>query len=158
MSNIAQNIYANIMQALDLISQGETPTKACDKAGVSTATLRKYCLQDPVLKELSDEAHQRGHDTMADVLLHIDTDDRYGSTNPQVMRVISDNIKWYLSRKNPQQYGEKVTIENKITADKAIVEALSRGKQRALEGVINKEVAEDVAYQVVDAIDLSEFM
>ncbi len=141
------------MQALDLISQGHTPTKACDATGITVATLKKHCDSEPLFTELWQDAQARGHDSMADALLSIDNHDLYGSSDPKIMKVMSENIKWYLSRKNPQQYGEKVTIENKITADKAIVEALSRGKQRALSGVI-----EDVTYAVVEEIDLSEFM
>ena len=162
MTNLLQDVYMRVMHALDLISQGKTETVACDEARISKDTLELYTARDPNLADMATNARARGFDTLADILLHIDTDLEYGSSDPKVMKVLSDNIKWYLSRKNAPKYGDRLTVENIITADKTIVEALSRGKQRALEGVV-ATVIEDVVFKVVGAndyshIDVSEFM
>lgn len=156
MSNIKPEIYVKVMNALDYISQGVTPTRACDKAGTTTYWLKRAMEQDDVLQALAVEAFERGHDTLADILLHIDTDQEYGSSDPKIMTVKSNNIKWYLSRRDQARYGEKVVVENRITADKAIVEALSRGKQRVIEAAKNAAV-QDVAFEVVETFDVSMF-
>lgn len=150
------------MHALDLISQGKTETVACDEARITKDTLMLYTSKDVDLAAMMYNARARGFDTLADVLLHIDTDVEYGSSDPKVMKVISDNIKWYLSRKDSKRYGDKVLVEHTLHADKEIVEALSRGKERALNGVIDR-VAQEVVFQIVapddySHVDVSEFM
>lgn len=139
------DMYPRVIQALDYIGQGRTKTAACDLAGVNVSVFNRYVKATPELAEIFEDSEQRGYDRMADTLLTIDTDVVYGSTDPKKMKIISDNIKWFLSRKRPQQYGERVTVEHNITADRAIVDALERGRQRAIAG----RVLDDVAYSVV---------
>lgn len=139
------DIFPQVMRALDLIGQGRTKTSACDEAGITTATFDNYVRSTPELHAIADNAEQRGFDTLAEILLEIDRHEHYGSADPKQQKVISDNIKWYLSRKRPQQYGDKVTVDVNITADKAITDALSRAKDRA-EG----RILEDVSYTRVE--------
>ena len=151
--SLPMDVYPAVMRALTLISQGRTKTSACDDAQISTSVFDRHVRGTPELAQMYEEAEQRGMDTLADILLEIDSNDQYGSSDPKVQKVMSDNIKWYLSRKRPKQYGDKVTIEHSITADKAIIDALERGKARAI-----GQVVEDVAYTVVEEfVDLSEF-
>lgn len=162
MANLNQDVYGRVMHALDLISQGKTETKACSEARITKHTLEHYLGQDDFLAMLAAEAVQRGYDVMADILLHIDTDMEYGSSDPKIMKIKSDNIKWFLSRKNGLKYGDRLTVENIITADKTVVEMLSRGKQRAIEGKLVPSlvhgVVEDVVAVIVDANeDASQF-
>lgn len=149
MADVPSHIYEKVMRAIDFISQGETPTKACDDAGTTTYWLSKLIREDEVINALATEAFERGYDALADVLLDIDSNQRFGSSDPKIMRVKSDNIKWYLSKRDQTRYGEKVVVENKITADRAIVEALSRGKQRVLEAA-KPAVIDAVATELVD--------
>ena len=157
MTALQTEMYTRAMRALDFIGQGVTPTKACDQAGIGIQTVRKYINNDPVLQEFAEEATQRGYDTMADALLHInDAHSLYGTTDPKEQKIISDNIKWYLARKHPTVYGDKVVIENNYTVDKVIVEALARGRERALLG---QAVVEEALYTIVeDEVDISEFL
>lgn len=142
--------YTRVLLALDHIGQGKTESHACDLAAVSVQTFRK-CLGDtPELADLMVECEARGYDRMADALLHIDTDLTYGSSDPKKMKIVSDNIKWYLARKRPQQYGERVIVENTFTADRIITDALEQGKLRAMRG----RVLEDVSYSVAQAVFL----
>lgn len=119
------------MRAIDLIGQGHTQTRACDMAGLTVQTFRKYIKTAPELQDIFDDAEQRGHDTLADVLLDIENHHVYGSTDPKVMRVMSDNIKWFLARKRPSQYGDRLMVDHKVTLDRVIVDALQRGMERA---------------------------
>lgn len=145
MNMLAADIYSRVMSALTFLSQGRTLTSACAEAGLSAVTLQKYVNSTPELRDAFIEAEQSGYDTLADILLNIFEDSTYGHTETKKAKIISDNIKWYLARKRPSQYGDRTIVETHITADKAIVEALSRGRERA-----EKAVLEDVAYKVLD--------
>lgn len=92
---------------------------------------------------------------MADILLEMETNPVYGSSDPQKMKIISENIKWLLSRRRPSQYGDKVTVEHNVTADAAIVEMLARGRDRANSLMI--EEAEYVDVTPTPAFDPSQF-
>ena len=120
-----------VMRAIDLIGQGYTQTRACDLAGITVVTFRKYVKAAPELQDIFDDAEQRGHDALADVLLDIRENDIYGTTDPKEQRVISDNIKWFLARKRPSQYGDRLMVDHKVTLDRVIVDALQRGMERA---------------------------
>ena len=140
-----------VMRALDFLSQGHTLSAACDKASISVSAFNKTVRNTKELHDLFTDAEQRGYDRMADTLLTMDAVDNvnspYYQTDPKIMKILSDNIKWYLSRKRPQQYGERVIVENTITADRAIIDALERAKQRAIGAVV-----EDVAYALVQDV------
>ena len=120
-----------IFDTLAFLERGFTLSRSLDGAQLSYTTYRKYVRDNPELQELFAEAETRGRDVLADTLLEIDSHPFYGSTNPQMAKVISDNIKWFLARKDPTRYGDKVTIENHYTADKAIIDALEAAKARA---------------------------
>lgn len=124
--------YTRILKAVELISQGKTPTAACLEASISYPTFIKHIKNVPELQDAYVEAEQMGLDTLADVLLRITTDADYGETDPKMAKVVSENIKWYLSRKRPTQYGDKLLVEHKITLDRIITDAIDAGKQRAL--------------------------
>jgi len=153
------DIYPRVMAALNFISQGHTISASCDKAGLSYTAFKKYVDSTPELLDVFTDAEQRGYDRMADALLQIDSDLVYGSSDPKKMKIISDNIKWYLSRKRPAQYGERVTVEHNITADRAIIDALERARQRSIGGEVI-----DAAYTVVgeivqdEELDISQFL
>lgn len=162
--------YSRVMRVLELISQGRTPTAACDDQRIAWSTVRKYLEQNTELQEAFNDAEQRGIDTLADILLDINGHHHYGTTDVAKQKVISDNIKWYISRKRPKQYGDRVVVENTFTMDRVVLDALERGKQRALAGRVLDAVAEEVTEAVmsnavvlvtpekgVDEYDFSEF-
>jgi len=120
-----------VMRAIDLIGQGYTQTRACDMAKLTVQTFRKYIKAAPELQDIFDDAEQRGHDALADVLLEIRDHHYYGTTDPKEQRIISDNIKWFLARKRPSQYGDRLMVDHKVTLDRVIVDALQRGMERA---------------------------
>lgn len=151
--NALVNIYPAIIRALDLIGQGFTKTRACDECQVSVATFNRYVTSDPQLAELAEEAATRGYDTLADILLEIDSNRIYGSSDAKMAAVISKNIQWYLSRRRPKEYGNTVTVDVNISADKVIVDALSRAKVRANTG---ETLIEGVSYARIDGLSAEE--
>lgn len=149
---LPMDYFPAIMQAIDLIGQGYTKTRACDDAGVSTELFDKYVSAYPQLGEIANAAFTRHYDTLADVLVNIDSDPRHGVSDPKMAAVVSKNIMFYLSRRRPKEYGDRVTVEHTITADKAIVDALTRAKTRALNG----PVLDGVSYAIIDGLTPEE--
>lgn len=77
------------------------------------------------------DAEQRSYDAMAEALVDIDNHAIHGQSDPKMAKVISDNIKWLLSKRRSKEYGERITVDHTITADKAITDALAAGRKRA---------------------------
>lgn len=136
-----------MLRVLDLLAEGWTISKACDAAGVTTVTFKKFTDSQPELREAFADAQQHGYDRMAEMLLEIDSNPLYGSGDARMANVISSNIKWFLARRNSAGYGDKLAVEHVITADKAVTEALSRAQARTAQRVI-----EGVAYEVVNTL------
>jgi hypothetical protein len=129
--NLPYDYYPAVLYAIDKISQGLTETAACDEANIKIATFRNYIKNDSLLQEQLAEAEQRGRDAMADALVQIDNHSIYGQSNPQMAKVVSDNIKWLLSKRDAKRFGEKLEVTHNITADRAITDALNAGRRRA---------------------------
>lgn len=154
--------YPAVLYAIDRISQGSTKTAACDMSNISIATFDKYVAENVELKELLAEAEQRGFDAMADALLQPHNHKVYGMTDPKMAKIVSDNIKWLLSKRAQKVYGDKLEVKHEITLDRAVVDALSRAKDRALQGALppptdtaNVIEAEYVVVQDEDDADLA---
>ena len=122
---------------------------ACHEANITVAIFDAHVKRDPRLQELYNEADQRGADAMADALVNIHNHRVHGQSDAKMAKVISDNIKWLLSKRKSKQYGERVTVDVNVSADAAIIKALTEGRQRALErreehhAIIDAEVIED---------------
>lgn len=144
--------YQQVVRAIDLLSQGYTLTRACKDVGMSVMLFNRTVKKDNQLAELFGEASQVGYDNMADALLSMSTMiARFDVKDEKELKIMSENIKWYLSKRDQKRFGDKVTIENHITADRAIVDALARGQERAL-ARIEKSKAEDVDFHVVSPV------
>lgn len=130
-------IFPAILRAIDLIGQGYTKTKACDQAGLSVAVFNKHTRDNVDLAEMLEEAEERGYDAMADALVDVDKTDpdnplMLGHSNPQVMRLLSDNVKWLLEKRKPKNYGNRVEVKHEVTLDRAILDALNAARNRTL--------------------------
>jgi len=139
------NNLPKVMQVLELLCQGYTLTKACDMNTITPSAFKHIIASDVQLQAAFEDAEQRSYDTMADLLLNPFDNRVFGDTDVKKIRIISENIKWYLSRKRPTQYGDKSIVEHQITADRAIIDAMQQGKQRVINSVVT-----DVAYTVVE--------
>jgi hypothetical protein len=125
------NMLPTVMQVISLLQEGVTLSSACDKLNVSTATVKRYVKDHPELTDAFRDAEQHGYDMMAEALLEIQSHPIYGTNVPAMASVISGNIKWFLARKRPDVYGEKVEHKVTITADREVMEALLRARERA---------------------------
>lgn len=125
--------YCAVLYAIEKISQGKTPTAAVDAANISWATFTKYIETVPELATLKDEAEQRGADAMADGLVSIfDPTNPYHESDEKKAKIISDNIKWLLSRRFGRKYGEKIEIKQETTITHVITQQLEQARQRSI--------------------------
>lgn len=120
------DIYPDVLKVLDLISAGHTRTSACDTVRIGVSTFLKYVEKTPELQDMLAEAEQRGYDAMAEALLQPDNHTVYGHQDPKMASVQQKAIMWFLEKKRPKEYGQKVTVAHEITADRAIIDALTR--------------------------------
>lgn len=141
--SLPYDYYPAVLFAMNLLSQGDTLTSACDKANITVATYRSYIGRDKQLAEMHEEHEQRGYDAMADLLLNVDNHATRGRTDPKMAAVISKNIMWYLEKKKPKEYGQRVQIDQSVTLDITITQALNAAKQRTGQ-VIEAEVVEAI--------------
>lgn len=159
---LSYDVLPAVLQALELISQGDTETKACDLAGIAYRTLKLRVAADKELQIMYEEALHRGADAMADALLDPFAHKRYGFTDPKQAKVMSDNIKWYLGKRFHKIYGEKLEIKQETTVTFAITDALERARQRSQEALPPASAAVDyvdVQYEMVTADDdISELL
>lgn len=130
--NIPYDVMPLIMQALDLMSIGYTETAACDRLRLNISTFKHHIKKNEDLQEMYDEAFQRGTDAMADALLRPDNHALYGHGDAKMAKVQSDNIKWFLSKRRPKDFGDRIEVNHHITADKAITQALTAARNRML--------------------------
>lgn len=138
------------MQALEYITEGRTRTDACDKAGVSIPVFERTCKEVPEMADLLADAERRGYDALADALITIDNHAVHGQSDPKMAKVISDNIKWLLSKRRIKDYGDKIQIDHTITADAAIIGALTASRQRVAQLAITSGTVIDAEFSEVD--------
>lgn len=139
--------YPAVLYALDVISQGDTITEACDQANISVKTFEDYTRRDENLQELRLDAERRGHDALSEALIHIDNHRIHGQSDPKMAKVISDNIKWLLGKKDPKRFGDRIEIKHEMTLDVAITTALEAARQRTTP-IIGQSVEDAVMVEV----------
>ncbi len=122
--------YPAVLYAINEISQGRTLTDACDRSNISVAVFDRHVKADAELQAMYEEAIQRGNDAMADALVNIDNHKIHGQSDAKMAKVISDNIKWVLGKRDAKRFGERIEIKHEITMDRAIVSALEAAKNR----------------------------
>jgi len=125
------DFFPAAMEALDNICNGMTRTAACDAADITIPAFEEYIASSEELQQMLVDAERRGHDAMADALASIHNHHIYQQSDPKMAKVISDNLKFLLERRDRKRFGVKTEVTHTITADKAIIEALQAGRARA---------------------------
>lgn len=161
MALVDYEISGKVMRAIDLISQGQTVSKACAAVGITVMVFQRTLKDVDELSMLYDEAQQVGHDALADKLIDIvELCNHTNAANEKELSIAAANVKWLLERRDKQRFGNEVTVTHNITADKAIVNALQRGIERAtakrLEQASNTE---DADFTVIEpAFNIDDFL
>jgi len=132
---VAQARYMpKVWKVLDLIEQGRSVSRACRETGLSSSTLYATKKRYPVIKDAYEQAQRRGCDALMDALLDINDHPIYGKGDAQDKKLMSDNIKWVLARKDRARFGTQTQHDAQANAKKAehIIAALQRAKNVGL--------------------------
>lgn len=140
--------YPAVLYAINVLGQGNTLTEACDQANIEVPTFKRYLANDPTLQEMYEDAEQRSYDAMADALVNIDNHKIHGQSDSRMAKVISDNIKWVLEKRDNKRFGQRVEVKHEVTMDRAITDALNAARNRSapripVNDVIDAEIVED---------------
>lgn len=147
--------------AIEHAASGKMIKEIPDLILSTDAALRNSRMHDLTFKDLFLQARQSYLESLEDTILRIADED------PDVYRarLKSDNIKWVLSKRIPQVYGDRIDVTVNQTID--ISQALSDARKRALlpdcyldnvvdaEYSINSSTCKDstLGYKPDDAID-----
>lgn len=131
----AYDYYPVALAVIDRISQGATQTTACHENGCTVAWFKKFVAADRQLVEMLEEADQLGYDALADALLSPENHDLYGTTDPKMAKIFSDNIKWLLAHRDKKRFGDVLEVKHEHTIAFAITDALEQAQLRVTDGM-----------------------
>lgn len=116
--------FSQFQPVLDAIAEGMLITEACALHGVDRKAFFDARRRHPDLQAAYDAAQELGAEAQADTLHDIHKRVR----DPLMARVVSDNRKWLLSKRQAATYGDKLPIEAQHNADLAAIlkEAIAR--------------------------------
>ena len=128
------------MEAISLIARGYSVTRACKTAQVSPSVLYSARRRFDEVDAAYHDAQTRACDALVDALLDIRDHELYGSEDPREQRVLSDNIKWILAKKDRARFGPQTsTLQIKSESSRNIIEALQRAEQRVRAEITGEE-------------------
>lgn len=112
--------------AINLAQQGKTIKEIREELNISPHHFNKMREEDPLFGQNFARARQEGLEELADNLLEI------AKTEPDVQRarLHSENIRWILSKRKPETYGDKLDLSVTTTVD--LGGALNEARNRAL--------------------------
>lgn len=152
------NWYPAVLHAINELGQGHTLSTACDIAGIEIVQFRAQLKRDPALQEMYEDAQQRSYDAMADALINIDNHKIHGQSDAKMAKVISDNIKWVLARRNAKNFGDKIEVKHEFAMDRAITDALNAAKTRGGAPQITHTIEDAVVIEDDDAAIMRQLL
>jgi len=133
------NYLPRVMEAISLIARGYSVTRACKTAQVSPSVLYSARRRFDEVDAAYHEAQTRACDALVDIRDH----ELYGSEDSREQRVLSDNIKWILARKDRARFGPQTSTlhikSDKSESSQTIIEALQRAEQRVRAEITGEE-------------------
>lgn len=123
---IHPTIAKNIEAILSDLAQGQTIKNTREKYGILESQWRSSTLKSSILGRLIAQARAIGYDELADSLLEIP--DTYSDVQRASLK--SSNIKFILSKRKPEIYGDRVDINVKGSID--LVGAIKEAKNRIM--------------------------
>lgn len=117
----------NIQRAVELAYEGKPQKQIIQALGCSRDYFFRWKAADTSFAQRLNRARAEGFDSLADDVLTLVDDDLF-STDPQTLKLKSDNMKWYLGVMNPGKYGQRTTVAVEFVD---IGAALSEAKGRA---------------------------
>lgn len=126
---------------LEIIAEGKTSAYACRALGIGWRTPTAWAARDGTFAERREAARAAGADLLSNELLTVPRE-----FEPGRARVITENIRWLLSKWQPATYGDKLDLNVNQTVD--IGPALAAGRARVSRLVRDHESIEDA--QVIE--------
>ncbi len=110
-----------VQAAFNLMADGNSLLKSCRQLGISYSSVMDRVSESP--DWAASYAHARERFAHAQVeLLHEVADT---TANPQIARLKSDNIKWYVGRVLNKVYGERMHHDHDVTPDSPLASLLA---------------------------------
>jgi hypothetical protein len=113
-------------EAIETASNGGTLKAIARALGCSLSSLAKILSTNAPFKQRLEQARAVGFSATADEVRTLVQDNPL--TDVQMLRLQSDNAKWYLSKMDPARFGEKLdlTVSKAVDLRAAIAEGRSR--------------------------------
>lgn len=92
----------------DRVASGESQTRARQALSIHWREAHEWKTTDKTFATELATADEAGYDVLADGLTTINE----RVTDPRWAQVISSNVKWTLSKRRPEVFGDKVTIND----------------------------------------------
>jgi len=112
-------------EAISLATSGMSLNAICKELNISNENMRSYLNNNLSFKTKFNDAREDGYDALADQLLTITNEE----SDHNKAKVKSDNIKWLLSKRKANVYGDKIEVNMNATID--IGATLAEAKARA---------------------------
>jgi hypothetical protein len=116
----------NYQAGIDAATNGATYKQIAEAMGCARCTLFTLMLNNAPFKARLEQARAIGYASTADEVKTLVTDNPL--TDVQMLRLHSDNAKWYLSKMDPARFGDKLdlTVSKAVDLRTAIAEGRSR--------------------------------
>jgi len=117
----------NIQKALDVASKGGLTRDIVAALGCGETTYWRLRQKDAVFERELQRARAIGRELTAESLTTLVDDDPFG--DPQLLKLKSDNLKWYLGVCDPAKYGQRQTLTvESVDIGAALTEAKDRAR------------------------------
>lgn len=111
--------------AIELAEQGHTIKYIREELCLTQSAFSSYLKRHPDYNAMFTRARQDGLEELADSLQTIADE----VEDVQRARLKSENLRWILSKRKPQVYGDKIEVSGNVTID--IGQALAEARARA---------------------------
>ena len=115
-------------RGLNAAREGKSLREISASMGCNYTTLCWFRRNHTLFSNLLNKALEDGWHLQADSLISLHRDN--SDLDPQILRMLSDNIKWLLSRRYRRVYGE--SIEVTYTEKPSVTTAIADARQRAI--------------------------
>ena len=98
----------NIQRALEVAANGGMTNKIVEALGCGKSSYFRLRQNDPVFDRELQRARAIGRELIAEGLTTLVDEDPFG--DPQLLRLKSENLKWFLGVQDPARYGQRQTV------------------------------------------------
>lgn len=117
----------NIERALTVAADGKPTRDILAALGCGKDTYYKLRQNDAVFERRLQQARIIGREAIAESVAELVDNDPFG--DPQLLRLKSENLKWFLGVQDPARYGQRQTLTvESVDIGAALTEAKNRAR------------------------------